>query len=73
MLKLRESIKVRNEAEAINNAINQGQMKNPADYRYMFTKKYKLDNEWHDIFINLNTGHKESVRVEKWITEDKEE
>lgn len=72
-MKNNERIKVRDEAEAINNAINQGLMKNPAEYRYLYTKHYALDNEWHDIFINLNTNHKESVKVEQWITEDIEE
>ena len=71
-MRLKARIKARNEAEAINNAIKQGLMKNPADYRYLYTKHYALDDEWHDIFINLHTNHKESVRVEQWI-EDREE
>tara|TARA_R100000908_G_scaffold65400_1_gene55660 strand:- start:5447 stop:5665 length:219 start_codon:yes stop_codon:yes gene_type:complete len=72
-MRLKARIKARNEAEAINNAINQGLMKNPADYRYLYTKHYALDDEWHDIFINLNTNYQESVKVEQWISEEEEE
>lgn len=71
-MRLKARIKARSEAEAINNAINQGLMKNPADYRYLYTKHYALDDEWHDIFLNLNTNYQESVRVEQWISEEEE-
>lgn len=64
-----ERRKVRNEGEAIKNAIKQGVMNNPADFRYLWTKCYRPDNVWFDVFLNLNTGHLEACKVELWIEE----
>lgn len=69
----KERITVRPENKAINNAINQGLMSNPADYRYLYTKCFKPNNIWYDIFLNLNTNYEESVRVEIWAEEIREE
>jgi hypothetical protein len=66
-MKIKSRITVRSEEEAINNAIKQGLMKDSNNHKYLYSKLYKLDNEWHDIFLNLSTNHNESVRVEKWI------
>jgi len=72
-MKQNERITVRPEHKALNNAIEQGRMNNPADYRYLYTKRFELDDEWHDIFLNLNTNDHESVKVEIWAEQDDRE
>ena len=50
-MKIKSRITVRSEEEAINNAIKQGLMKDSNNHKYLYSKLYKLDNEWHDIFF----------------------
>ena len=70
---MNKKITVRKKELATNNAIKQGLMKkNPDNYKYLYTKYYNLDNTHHDIFLNKETGHYESVRVELWATEEEE-
>ena len=70
---MNKKITVRDKELAIHNAMNQGLIKNLDSHKYLYTKYYNLDDTHHDIFLNKDTGHYESVRVELWATQEEQE
>ena len=73
-MKIKSRITVRPKQDVLNNAIKQGlisKIKNN-NYKYLYSKYYKLENKWYDVFMNLDSSEYESVEVEIWTTEEKE-
>jgi|TARA_S200002703_G_scaffold147973_1_gene144248 hypothetical protein len=73
-MKIKSRITVRPKQDVLNNAIKQGLISKIKvnNYKYLYSKYYKLENKWYDVFMNLDSSEYESVEVEIWTTEEKE-